>query len=141
MSLPPLYHDCRNAKELVAEFWRKNPKKKSRKSVEPKASKRGRKSLAAEEESDAGSASKKRGRKSVVDVESEEEDETAARNKKTRKAEKPAGKQKKTDDTTHVMDMSKYMDKDSWEDLVDTVDTVEKGESGGLQVYFTLYVN
>lgn len=140
MSLPPLYHDCRNAKELVAEFWRKNPKKKPRKSVEPKASKRGRKSLAAEEESDAGSASKKRGRKSVIDVESEEEDETAARNKKTRKAEKPAGKQKKTDDTTHVMDMSKYMDKDSWEDLVDTVDTVEKGDSGGLQVYFTLYV-
>jgi chromobox protein 1 len=122
----------------VAEFWRKNPKKKPRKSVEPKASKRGRKSLGAEDESDVGSAAKKRGRKPMADVESEEEDELIPRNKRTRKGEK-AGKQRKTDDDVVLGDMSKYMDKDNWEDIVDTVDTVEKGDDG-LQVFFTLYV-
>jgi hypothetical protein len=122
----------------VAEFWRKNPKKKPRKSVEPKASKRGRKSLAAEEESDTGSAARKRGRKPIADVESEEEDEITGRNRKTRKGEK-TGKQRKAEDNLLLIDMGKYMDKDSWEDLVDTVDTVEKGNEG-LQVFFTLYV-
>ena len=36
--------------------------------------------------------------------------------------------------------MEKYMDLESWEKLIKTIDTVEKGDDGQLYVYFTLYV-
>lgn len=125
----------------MAEFWRKNPKKKPRKSVEPKAAKRSRRSLAVDEESDTGSVAKKRGRKSTTKAESDEEEEEAVRNKKARKAEKTGGRIKKLSEepSARVTDMGKYMDRETWEDLVDTVDTVERSDEG-LVIYFTLYV-
>jgi len=129
--------DTENAKELVAEFWRKNPKKKPRKSVEPTSAKRVQKSSIADEASDTGSAIKKRGRKSAIKIDSDEdEEEQPARN---RKARKPAVKGQKVSEEpqSRLHDMSKYMDKENWEDLVDTVDTVERMDDG-LVIYFTL---
>lgn len=109
--------------------------------MEPKATKRGRKSVALDDESDTNSAAKKRGRKSTARVDSDEEEEESTRNKKTRKAEKASAKGRMISEETQprLQDMAKYMDKENWEDLVDTVDTVERADEG-LVVYFTLYV-
>jgi chromobox protein 5 len=104
--------------------------------MEPKASKRARKSAGVDDESDTTSVAKKRGRKSTTRIESDEEDEEPAKNKKVRRGTIQG---KTPDEPQRLHDMSKYMDKDSWEDLVDTVDTVERSEEG-LVVYFTLYV-
>ncbi|KAF9448948.1 hypothetical protein P691DRAFT_775051 [Macrolepiota fuliginosa MF-IS2] len=130
--------DTENAKELVNEFWKKNPKKKPRKSVEPKATKRARKSLADGEESDNTSTVVKRGRKSTARMDSEDVDEEPTRTKKSRKVEKPSAKGRVSEEPQQrLQDMAKYMDRESWEDLVDTVDTVERTDEG-LIIYFTL---
>jgi len=130
--------DTENAKELVAEFWRKNPKKKPRKSVEPSSAKRARKSSVADESEDA-STTKKRGRKPTIKIDSGEDEEEPSRNRKVRKAEKPPAKGQKMSEEPQprLHDMAKYMDRESWEDLVDTVDTVERTDDG-LFIYFTL---
>src|SRR5258708_16345135 len=65
VSLPNL--TISNAGDLVAEYWAKNPKKKAaaRKSLAKNSPKKPRKSVAADDSSDAGHTStKKRGRKS-----------------------------------------------------------------------------
>ncbi|KAF5362138.1 hypothetical protein D9756_002649 [Leucocoprinus leucothites] len=121
--------------ELVDEFWRKNPRKAKRKSLEPKAAKRARKSTAADEESDANSVAKKRSRKSMFKADSDG-DEESTRAKKTKKTA-AKGKVQAEEEPQRLQDMTRYMDKESWEELVDTVDTVERAE-GGLVVFFTL---
>lgn len=104
--------------------------------MEPSSVKRARKSSAADE-SDNASATKKRGRKSTTKVESENEEEPV-RNWKNRKAEKPSkGLKISEEPQPRLHDMAKYMDRESWEDLIDTVDTVERTEEG-LFIYFTL---
>lgn len=105
--------------------------------MEPTSVKRARKSSAADESDDV-SATKKRGRKSTIKVDSGEDEEEPVRNRKTRKAEKPSKGQKISEEPQpRLYDMAKYMDRESWEDLVDTVDTVERTEEG-LFIYFTL---
>ncbi len=104
--------------------------------MEPKATKRARKSSIADE-SDNESVIKKRGRKSAVKIDSNEddEDEESLRNRKPRK---PLTKGLKSDEPQQPLhDMAKYMEKQSWEQLVDTIDTVERADDG-LIIYFTL---
>ena len=115
------------AKELVENYWKLNSKKGKRKSLEPK---RARKSTAADQESDT-SVAKKRGRKSTA-KEDFDQDEDPTKNKRVRK-----GATRGQD--RGFEDMAQYMDQDNWENLVDTVDTVERTSDGILFVYFTLY--
>jgi len=118
------------AQELVENYWKLNTKKGKRKSLEPK---RARKSTAPDQESDT-SVAKKRGRKSTTKADSDQ-DEDSMKNKRVRKGA--------TKGQVHVArgieDMTQYMDQESWEDLIDTVDTVERTSEGILFVYFTLY--
>ena len=44
------------------------------------------------------------------------------------------------DEEVHIGDMSQYMKTSSWEDLVLTVDTIEREPGDNLTVYFTLSV-
>ena len=118
------------AKELVENYWKLNSKKGKRKSLEPK---RARKSTAADQESDT-SVAKKRGRKSTVNADSDQ-DEDATKNKKVRKG----ATRGQVQIVRGIQDMAQYMDQENWEDLVDTVDTVERTSEGILFVYFTLY--
>ena len=140
----------RNADDLIAEFWKKNPaKKRSAAKPKPKTSpQKPRKSAARDDSSDIGSTSvKKRGRKSLSKVDSDDgmdvDEVVEARppkkvkknvaNAKTKRSETP-------DEERIVQNMDRYMDKLNWEDLVKQVDTVERvGES--LMVFFTLYVS
>jgi chromobox protein 1 len=41
---------------------------------------------------------------------------------------------------THVDAMDKYKDVGDWEDLVENVDTIERGSEGDLKVYMTMWV-
>ncbi len=41
---------------------------------------------------------------------------------------------------THVDEVDKYADVISWEELVESVDTIERGNDGVLKVYFTMSV-
>lgn len=124
-------HSFSGAKELVEQYWRNNSKKGKRKSLEPK---RARKSAAADQESDATSVAKKRGRKSAVKADSNE-DEEPTKNKRAKKTMTKG----QAREFRGIQDMGKYMDQETWEDLIDTVDTVERGNEGQLVVYFTLY--
>lgn len=150
----PYYHHAhntvvRNADDLIAEFWRKNPHKK-RTSAKPKlktSPQKARKSAARDDGSDIGSTSvKKRGRKSVGKVGSDDEmdiDEVVERPPK--KAKKNAVNAKKAQSESSdaeeriVQSMDRYMDKLNWEALVKNVDTVER-VGDVLMVFFTLYV-
>lgn len=129
-----------------------------------KSPKRSRKSVAADDLSDAAAtttAPKKRGRKAVnkedsdEDMEKDKPESASARvTKKARKntteksADKPKRKAQSTASTRTAspipvegdevaISMAKYMNQESWEDLIATVDTVERvGEE--LYIYFTL---
>ena len=139
----------RNADDLIAEFWRKNPhKKRTASKPKPKTSpQKARKSAARDDGSDIGSTSvKKRGRKSVTKVGSEDGmdvDEVVERPPK--KAKKNAVNTKKIQSESSeaeeqiVQNMDRYMDKLNWEGLVKKVDTVER-DGDVLMVFFTLYV-
>lgn len=139
----------RNADDLIAEFWRKNPhKKRTAAKPKPKASpQKARKSAARDDGSDKGSTSmKKRGRKSVAKVGSDDGmdvDEVVERPPK--KAKKNATNAKKVQSESSdaeeriIQNMDRYMDKLNWEALVKNVDTVER-VGDVLMVFFTLYV-
>jgi len=42
-------------------------------------------------------------------------------------------------DETHNDDLQKYLDVEDWEDLVASVDTIERGHDETLIVYMTMY--
>ncbi|KAG6845020.1 hypothetical protein H0H87_001541 [Tephrocybe sp. NHM501043] len=132
-----------NAHALIEEYWRKHPRKGGRKSMDSKTPKKPRKSAAPEEPSESVStATKKRGRKSQADMDAA----AASENRAKKKAKKNGAPAKSiSDDESHpfeeeviVGNMSKYMHKDSWEDVVDKIDTIERSPDGDLRVYFTL---
>jgi hypothetical protein len=145
----------RNADALIAEYWKSQPnKKKARKSTDAKAPRKPRKSTV-DETSDTGSpaaAQKKRGRKSQVKAESDLEngkdmdvDETRP-SKKSRKGIAQKALSREVPPRTFIGedppigDMSHHMKMKSWEDLVSTVDTIEREADGSLMVYFTMSV-
>ncbi|KAF8159839.1 hypothetical protein B0H34DRAFT_782439 [Crassisporium funariophilum] len=143
--------DAGNATALVEEFWRKNPNRKRvpRKSTEKKSPKKPRKSVALDDSSDVGSTTKKRGRKSVSQkVDSEDEmdvDDTEKRApKKAKKSSTHASKAAKKNTESPDMEekviqtMERYMGVGNWENLVKSVDTVER-VNDKLMVYFTLH--
>jgi chromobox protein 5 len=147
----------RNAHALITEYWKSHPNKKKapRKSTDAKSPRRPRKSTA-DETSDTGSpaaAPKKRGRKSQVKAESDLEngkdmdvDEIRAP-KKPRKSAATKAQSKEGPQRTFVGeeppigDMSQHMKMKNWEDLVSTVDTIEREAEGSLMVYFTMSVS
>lgn len=142
--------DAGNAHALIAEYWKSNPNKKKapRKSTEAKTPRRPRTSTV-DETSDAGStaAPKKRGRKSQAKADSDLEnskgmdvDENRV-TKKPRKSAAPKARSREvalTEDEPQIGDMSQHMKMASWEDIVSTVDTIERETDGSLTVYFTL---
>ncbi|KAG6886116.1 hypothetical protein C0993_002635 [Termitomyces sp. T159_Od127] len=130
--------DAGNAEALIDEFWKKHPKK-ARKSLDAaKTPKKPRKSAASEEvDESVSTGTKKRGRKSQSAKESISEDRTVKKAKKN-------GATTDLDKDPHplegevvVGDMSAYMSVQSWEHLVETIDTIERAPDG-LRVYFTL---
>jgi len=139
-----------NAGDLVEEYWAKNPKKKvtaARKSLDKKSPKKPRKSVAAEDSSDAGNTStKKRGRKPSTKtfVESDEMDvdeiSVTRAPKKARKAPKATKTKTATPEPEAKMigTMESYLHMNEWDGLVKSVDTVERADDNNLIVYFTL---
>ncbi|KAM6496821.1 hypothetical protein JOM56_007294 [Amanita muscaria] len=135
----------RNAEDLIKDFWSRKKKGKQ----ETKA-KRGRKSTATmdEESDDLGSVSaapKKRGRKPKARTDTEEIEESdtrvskKARTDTTHKTAQESNVAIQDDDQDVVMsDMGSYDSWPSWEDLIRSIDTIEKDDSGKIQVYFTL---
>jgi len=140
--------DAGNANDLIAEYWSKQPKeKKGRKSVDkPKtASKAGRKSTTRDTsgEAQSTSAAKKRARSKVQkDGSDDEADSDRGRARVTKKARKSTGAKKSSDVVMDIDDdigdMNQYMQHESWEKLIKSVDTVEKGPDDQLYVFFTL---
>jgi len=146
--------DAGNAHALITEYWKSHPNKKKapRKSTDAKSPRRPRKPTA-DETSDTGSpaAPKKRGRKSQVKAESDLEngkedmdvDEIRAP-KKPRKSTATKAQSKEVPQRTFIGeeppigDMSQHMKMKNWEDLVSTVDTIERETEGSLMVYFTI---
>jgi len=139
--------DAGNATELINTYWRsiKGKKAAGRKSAAP-ASEKGSES--------STSAAKKRGRTSAKqesDIEEIDDGERLSAAKKARKSNGTSKSVKKSEsvapmevdesETEHVGDMSKYAKYQSWEKLIKSIDTVEKGDDGDLLVYFTMKQN
>lgn len=140
----------RNAGDLIAEYWKKNSKdKKGRKSIDkPKG---GRKSVARDASAEMStSVAKKRGRTKVKDDSDIEVESDEGKSRVMKRAKKSTGGTKAAKKSSAVsMDvdevnpddigqMENYMELESWEKLIKSVDTVEKGDDGHLYVYFTL---
>ncbi|KAI0766673.1 hypothetical protein BD413DRAFT_149764 [Trametes elegans] len=150
--------DAGGAQELINEFWRKQAKKSGRKSDVRPAPKPARKSPAkAESDADSAAPAKKRGRprksspvRPASDDEEGGDDAGTRKQKKPRKSTGSAAKPKRggkaaaadpdamDEDVSTYADMRKWKDVPSWEHLVQSIDTVERTESGDLLVYFTL---
>lgn len=144
-----------NAKDVVEEFWKKNPQKKravDRKSLDKKMLEKGRKSIVADDSSDAVEVKpKKRGRKSAVRKSSSNEDMDVDQPvprvaKKARKDQNITATQSETPDALDeeektIGNMKNYMHLTNWEGVVSSVDTVERSEDDVLTVYFTLCVH
>ncbi|KAI0741639.1 hypothetical protein C8Q80DRAFT_146850 [Daedaleopsis nitida] len=151
--------DAEGARELIAEFWKKNTKKQLRKpEPKPKPTPKPRKSVARKDESDDGeeeeAPKKKRGRPSKASVgrAASEDQEEEAPKKKPRKST-GAGKntsasarrtaaavadEDEDEDEQEFVNMKKMKDATTWDHLIQCIDTVEKADNGELYVYFTL---
>ena len=135
-----------NAKDLVEEFWKKNPQKKrtvDRKSLDKRSPDKGRKSAAAEQGEDGERKPKKRGRKSaaqkVLEDEMEIDQESRAAKKAKRNTITEISRTETPEEAQKVVgNMSRFMHLSDWEGLVSSVDTVERGPDNFLNVYFTL---
>jgi len=138
--------DAGNANDLIAEYWAKRSKeKKGRKSVDkPKsASKAGRKSAARDTSVEVSSTKKRARSKAKKDGSDVEEDSDRGRPKTAKKSRKSTGAKSSSsamvmDVDNDIGDMEKYMHHESWEKLIKSVDTVEKGSDDKLYVFFTL---
>ncbi|KAF8552863.1 hypothetical protein OG21DRAFT_1498097 [Imleria badia] len=145
--------DAGNAKELIDLFWAEKKKSKvgPRKSEpvnsKPKlVEKPSRKSLAdVELSAEPELHAKKRGRPMKEELPSdkqeprdEDEDEHRAK-KKPRKSNGVARQDNKREsDDEAVGNMKRHTKAPSWEELIETIDTVEREEDGELYVFFTL---
>lgn len=138
----------RNADALIAEYWKKHPKK-ARKSMEAKTpAKKPHKSAAPEEVPET--TTKKRGRKSQTGPESSARaGSEVADARAAKKAKKNGAAKAETEEATrpsvveddaeaHFTDMSKYMAVQDWDHLVQTIDTIERNADDTLHVYFSL---
>ncbi|KAH7885767.1 hypothetical protein F5I97DRAFT_1809283 [Phlebopus sp. FC_14] len=114
--------DAGNAQELIDQFWSKRKKQKPgpRKS-EPTKTKTKR-------ETDQD------------EIEEADEDEARAKKKprKSNGVRRKAKEESDEDEEDKCGDMSKHMSIPSWENLIETVDTVERDDKGDLLVYFKL---
>jgi len=141
--------DAGNAGDLIDQYWRTSKKKAAgRKSGASAAS-----GTSEKESETSTSAVKKRGRSSAKqesDVGDVSDGDRLSAAKKARKSNGTAKNRKKSvstapmdvdedNDIERMADMSKYLNFESWEDLILSVDTVEKDDQGlGLMVYFTM---
>jgi hypothetical protein len=154
-------HHClwfRGAKELIEEFWARQGKKKGdkigRKSdPKPKGATRRPVAISVESTPEPVQVPKKRGRtkaKPVSGDEGDEEEDTRLRkrgrksNGTTRKASpSPASSSDRDSPAVELLEPSsvrKWKNLPSWEDHIESIDTVERVRSGDLYIYFKLYV-
>ncbi len=149
--------DCpfsaRGAKVLITEFWKRS-KKGGRKSepVKAKPAAKARKSPAKDADSDIEDPpAKKRGRpsKAASAPSDDDEEDPPVKQKKPRKSTGTAAKGPRRKSAADAMDedvevptkytdMHKLKEAGTWEHLIQSIDTVERTESGELYVYFTL---
>ncbi|KAF9219710.1 hypothetical protein BS17DRAFT_740146 [Gyrodon lividus] len=147
--------DAGNAQEVIDQFWelkkksKPGPRKSEPAKTKPKfvADKLSRKSLGDESSPEAEAPAKKRGRPKKDEVGSDkievlEEDEGEQRAKKRSRKSNGAGRQSKKQESDDEVDkpgsMRSHMGVASWENLVESVDTVERQKDGELYVFFTL---
>ncbi|EIW59799.1 uncharacterized protein TRAVEDRAFT_58457 [Trametes versicolor FP-101664 SS1] len=146
--------DAEGAKVLITEFWKRN-KKGGRKPepVKPKPAAKTRKSPVKDADSDVEDPpAKKRGRpsKAATAPSDDEAESLPVKQKKPRKSTGTAaakGPRRKSnadamdedvEAPTKFTDMHKLKEAGTWEHLIQSIDTVERTESGELYVYFTL---
>lgn len=144
--------DAANAQDLITKYWenkRKASKGGPRKSTDAGKTKTGRKSTIIEPREPTPPA-KKRSRPKKADQEQSEneqdassDDDDARAKKKPRKSQgayaKKVAKQLAEDEEVVTFgSMKKHMTIASWENLVETIDTIERGDEGDLYVYFKI---
>jgi chromobox protein 5 len=153
-------HD-RGAKELIAEYWARQGKKKGEKGgrksdTKPKAATRRPVAASVESTPEPAQATKKRGRdrpraKSGSDDEVGDEEEDVRSRKRGRKSNgvtrkaspSPASSSDRASPVVDLLEPSaikKWGNLPSWERHVEAIDTVEKTDDGDLFIYFKLYV-
>lgn len=146
--------DAVNAQDLITKYWenkRKASKGGPRKSIDAGKPKTGRKSAIMEETREPSLSAKKRGRPKKADQEEQSEKEQEASSdgddarakKKPRKSQGASAKKvtkQLAEDEEEVTfgNMKKHMTIASWENLVETIDTIERGDEGNLYVYFKI---
>ncbi|KAG1738898.1 uncharacterized protein EDB91DRAFT_1137250 [Suillus paluster] len=145
--------DAANAQDLIKKYWenkRKASKGGPRKSTDPAKTKSGRKSIAAEEPREPTPPAKKRSRPKKAEQEQSEKEQEASSDaddarakKKPRKSQGASAKKvniqlAEDEEMVSFGSMKKHMTIASWENLVETVDTIERGEDGNLFVYFKI---
>lgn len=146
--------DAANAQDLITKYWenkRRASKGGPRKPADAAKPTAGRKSTTAVEVSrEHTPPAKKRGRpkKGDLDGQSEEQDassddDEARAKKKPRKSQGASAKKvtkQLAEDEEEVTfgSMKKHMTIASWENLVETIDTIERGDEGDLYVYFKI---
>ncbi|KAG2040076.1 hypothetical protein BDR03DRAFT_998406 [Suillus americanus] len=147
--------DAANAQDLINKYWenkRKVSKGGPRKSTDTGRPKTGRKSTILEETREPTLSAKKRSRPKKADQEeqsekeqevSSDDDDDARAKKKPRKSQgasaKKVTKQLAEDEEVVTFgSMKKHMTIASWENLVETIDTIERGDEGDLYVYFKI---
>ncbi|KAF9244140.1 hypothetical protein BU15DRAFT_42196 [Melanogaster broomeanus] len=120
--------DAGNAQDLIDQFWA-SKKKESSSSKAPRKSE----------------PTKKHQKSAIMpkadNAEAPEEDEEDQRAKKKARKSNGTGrpsKQQESDDDDILGNMRKHMNVASWENLVQSIDTVERTNDGELIVYFTL---
>jgi len=144
--------DAANAQDLINKYW-ENKRKVSRggprKSTDTSKPKTSRKSAVADETREPTLSVKKRSRPKKAEEESDKEQEASSDDDEARAKKKPrksqgASAKKVTkplaEDEEEVTfgSMKKHMTIASWENLVETIDTIERGEEGDLYVYFKI---
>lgn len=148
----------RGAKELIKEFWERQGKKKGDKTgrksdPKPKGATRRPVAVSAESTPEPARVIKKRGRQKAKpdsDEEGDEEEDTRSKkrgrksNGTIRKASpSPALSSDRASPVVELLEPSaikKWGSLPSWENHIETVDTVEKTEEGELVIYFKLFV-
>ncbi|KAG8215063.1 hypothetical protein J3R82DRAFT_8484 [Butyriboletus roseoflavus] len=145
--------DAGNAKELIERFWEEKkkgkpgPRKSEPVKSKPKLTEKlSRKSLIDLDSSvEPDSLAKKRGRPKKDELvsdklEARDEDESEQRAKKKPRKSNGLSRQenKRESDEETLGNMKKHMKVSSWEELIQSIDTVEREEDGELYVFFTL---
>lgn len=152
----PFFHFLwfRGAQELIEEYWSRQQKKKGdkigRKSdPKPKGATRRPVAISVESTPEPAQATKKRGRPRPRPVSDEEEDTRSRKrgrksNGTTRKASpSPSSSSDRDSPAVELLEpstMKKWRNLPSWEEYIETIDTVERIGDGELLIYFKLYV-